>query len=249
MNDSPCIRHLRDSIRGLARQESGTLREACHVLRLLDSVVAEDVADLQQLETRVTTSPHCDRWLVENRQVWWIGERFDSPVRPEEIPASPDQSTLPLPVGVLEALVVILEEIVIPEATAAGREVFCTRADGDSLVVHVDPEDVYTVQLHGTRVWTIDPPDLDLLHCREREGLLSRQHTGSFWIPVDNAHVPWVEPRTVVMRPGDFLAVPAFTQHHVVGCGTGPSISVNAFVEREDVWAERTAGRSEERRE
>ena len=122
---------------------------------------------------------------------------------------------------------------------------FWASTAGATVNEHVDNEDVYTVQLCGEKRWLIDRPSLSRLSGLVAEGAMARLNPSESWVRNQPAPVEFDDPLDITMRPGDFLAMPALSLHHVETITTGPNVSFNVSICQEKDWAAFASGRPE----
>jgi ribosomal protein L16 Arg81 hydroxylase len=114
--------------------------------------------------------------------------------------------------------------------------IFMTDEVGATVGEHVDNEDVYTVQLYGSKRWTVDPPDLDWLRARVLGGELARLNPSESWVRNRPASVAFQRPTEYLVDPGDLLAMPAFCLHEVIALGPMETAAFNISICQEQDW-------------
>ena len=146
-------------------------------------------------------------------------------------------ATLPLPGWALLLQQILLTRLYRPDSFGWSTEIFYSRQARASIGAHFDNDDVFTVQLHGRKLWEVDPVDRTWLRTLERTGEVSRDGPQSAWhFAADRIPEPRA-PLRITLAPGDFLAVPAFALHRVTAADTPPrSVSFNVSICREDHW-------------
>ena len=167
---------------------------------------------------------------------WFDDER--EAVR-ERAPASFAATTrLPLPRWALDVQQQLLVRLYQPGRFGWSTELFYSRERAASMGAHADNDDVFTVQLAGTRTWTIAPRSLEAIDALLAEGAVVRDGPESAWHFVPERRRPLTTGRRFTLAPGDLLVTPAFALHHVVGDGDddGRSLAFNVSVCREEVW-------------
>lgn len=108
-------------------------------------------------------------------------------------------------------------------------ELFFSHKYGASLGMHCDSDDVYTIQIYGKKLWTIDALDIDWFqNCVENKHFFKIGNSTS-WLVDKNAKekINFRSPISVLLNPGDFLAIPAFSLHKVESLTDGLSFSCN----------------------
>lgn len=140
-------------------------------------------------------------------------------------------SKLPLPYWAKYIQYHILSRMYHESAFGWGIELFWSPRRNASLGEHFDNDDVYTIQIYGTKRWVIDPPDLDRLTRLDKKGKISRQGPYDAWVRNNKKKpVRFLKPNVIIMNPGDFLAVPCFSLHKVTTHTLGRNLSINASV-------------------
>lgn len=137
----------------------------------------------------------------------------------------------------------LLAALYWPEAYGWAAEFFWSVEAQASLGVHIDNDDVYTVQLYGRKKWLIDPVNLEWLEQLSNSGAIWREGPWEAWISSGDEPLRFTSPTTIELGPGDVLALPTFALHHVVTADDGPSLSFNTSICQEQVWTEFLAGR------
>jgi ribosomal protein L16 Arg81 hydroxylase len=96
---------------------------------------------------------------------------------------------------------------------------------------HIDADEVYTVQLYGSKVWLVDPVSADWLLSGIRSGVIEAAPSTQ-WLPTGTG---FVAPTRFVMEPGDFLATPAFCLHEVTTASEGHNLSFAGSLGRDEI--------------
>lgn len=167
-----------------------------------------------------------------NGPVWYIDDENHNSGAPHNQFAR----TLPLPNWACKVQHMLLSQLWHANAWGWSSVVFYCESTGASVGEHVDNEDVYTVQLSGTKLWWIDPPDLSWLTENVVLGRLARWNASESWVRNGGDPIPFRNPRTIRLAPGDMLAMPAFCLHKVQAEGEGHNISFNASICQEQDW-------------
>lgn len=193
---------------------------------------AQQVADFQQekfaekLDLHVLETIGNEMWLLYD-------EHENEPVPTRD--AFFNNYKLPLPRWVQEVQFQILNQ------TPQGKDgwnldMFWAKKAGRSLGAHYDNDDVYTIQLLGSKHWRIDPPSMFRLRDAIDTGVLRRLASSESWVLNPGQEISFRDSMRIVMRPGDFLAMPAFALHHVITHGDGPNLSLNVGIRCESMW-------------
>ncbi len=119
-------------------------------------------------------------------------------------------------------------------------ELFFSREGQASMGPHADDDDVFTVQLHGEKLWRVDAVSLDRLQGLVEDGRLGRDGPWSAWHFAPGRAADFAAPTVFHVRAGDFLATPAFALHEVRAVGQGRSLSFNVSMCREQLWEAHT---------
>jgi Cupin superfamily protein len=146
------------------------------------------------------------------------------------------RAQLPLPEWAKEIQLTLLLRLCQPDAYGWAAELFWSQDENATLGIHVDNDDVYTVQLHGVKHWQVDPIRLDWLKQEIEAKRIFREGPWEAWNGLEPQTLKFFNSARFVMRPGDFLALPAFALHQVHAVTGGCNLSFNASICQEQAW-------------
>src|SRR5262245_38205970 len=232
---------------GLTRLDrAGGLRAPCHFPGLFADLVRG--FDCEAFEARIFAEGRIAPGRTEGPYggVWYQGDTSyhawfdDDATRVQTRQTSPrsflSTTRLPLPRWALELQQELLARLYEDSDFGWSAEIFFSREGQASMGAHADNDDVFTVQLHGEKRWRVDTVSLDRLAVLVAQGALSRDGPQSAWHFAAGRQADLVAPRLFHLRPGDFLATPAFALHEVTATGGTRSLSFNVSVCREQTW-------------
>jgi hypothetical protein len=233
---------------------AGGLRAPCHLPGLFADLVGG--FDCDRFEAHVFAEGRIAPGRTDGPYggVWYQGDTSyhawfdDDAPRVDTRRASPlsflSTTRLPLPPWALELQQELLVRLYDDGEFGWSAEIFFSREGSASLGAHADNDDVFTVQLYGEKRWRVDPVSLDRLEALVEQGALSRDGPQSAWHFAAGRPADLLAPQLFHLRPGDFLATPAFALHEVSATGGPRSLSFNVSICREQAWTARQQGRS-----
>jgi JmjC domain len=233
---------------------AGGLRAPCHLPGLFADLVRG--FDCDAFEARIFAEGRIAPGRTEGPYggVWYQGDTSyhawfdDDASRVHTRRATPlsflSTTRLPLPRWALELQQELLTRLYEDSDFGWSAEIFFSREGQASMGAHADNDDVFTVQLHGEKRWRVDPVSLNRLEVLIKDGALSRDGPQSAWHFAAGRPADLVEPQLFHLRPGDFLATPAFALHEVSATGAAHSLSFNVSICREQTWEAWQQGRS-----
>lgn len=143
---------------------------------------------------------------------------------------------IPLPIWAKEFQYHLLSELYTENSCGWCLDLFVSSGKDVSLGTHIDNDDVYTVQLYGTKHWILDAPDLYRLKKLIYAQLIKRLSSSETWVNNTNQPLDFIDPTIIIMQPGDFLAIPAFALHKVTTLTEGYNLSFNVGIRQEYYW-------------
>jgi hypothetical protein len=143
---------------------------------------------------------------------------------------------IPLPAWAKEFQYYVLSQVYADSSCGWSLDLFVSSGKNVSLGTHIDNDDVYTVQLYGTKHWIVDMPDLYRLKKLIDAQLIKRLSSSETWVNNTKQSLDFIDPTIVIMQPGDFLAIPAFALHKVTTLTEEYNLSFNVGIRREYYW-------------
>ena len=230
------------------------LRAPCHIPGLFSDLVRG--FDCRAFEAQAfaqgriapgrTEGPYGGVWYQGDTSYHaWLEDDADRVETRRSSPASFLSTTrLPLPRWALELQQELLLRLHDDVDFGWSAEMFFSREGHASMGPHADNDDVFTVQLHGEKRWRVEAVSLDRLGVLVEEAALSRDGPWSAWHFSPGQRADLVAPQCFLLRPGDFLATPAFALHEVTAVGGPRSLSFNVSICREQAWGAYRQGRA-----
>jgi hypothetical protein len=116
-------------------------------------------------------------------------------------------------------------------------ELFWSEDRNATLGPHLDNDEVFTIQLIGTKKWMIDRVDLERLRVYCELGTVIREGPHEAWVPTSpDQPLGFVDPKIIWMEAGDVMCLPAFCLHQVWARDSGLCLSANVSARREKEW-------------
>lgn len=143
---------------------------------------------------------------------------------------------IPLPAWAKELQYHLLSRLYAEGSCGYSLDLFVSSGKNKSLGTHIDNDDVYTVQLYGAKHWILDSPDLHRLKRLIDAQLVKRLSPSETWVSNTNTSLEFGESISIIMKPGDFLATPAFALHKVTTLTDGYNLSFNVGIRHEHYW-------------
>lgn len=152
--------------------------------------------------------------------------------------------TLPLPEWIMKFQFDMMQKYQGQPDAAWNVGLIWSETPSASLGAHFDSDNVYTLQLIGNKIWQIDPPDADRVKrlldndsirpISSRVGFVSSET----WIGAKGVALDFHEPTQIILQPGDFLALPAYSLHKVTTDTTSPlTLSCNVGMSLPNNWS------------
>ena len=227
--DDALADRVREVMHDLPRKQ-GRLARAVHLKGVFASWTKDTAAEslVSAVRAQVPTRG--------NGQVWYLDDENHRPADLDLSQLSRGRTAAVLPIWAQRAQGQLLEELFDPASYGWSSVIFITEDLGATVGEHVDNEDVYTIQLCGSKHWVIDPPDLDWLRARALAGELARLNPSESWVRNRREVVPFRCPREFRVDAGDLLAMPAFSLHEVRALGPRATIAFNVSICQEQDW-------------
>ena len=143
---------------------------------------------------------------------------------------------IPLPFWAKEFQYYLLSQVYNDIKCGWSLDFFVSSGKNISLGSHIDNDDVYTVQLYGTKYWILDAPDLYRVKGLMDNQLIKQIPSSETWVSNTNQPLDFIDPTIIIMKPGDFLAIPAYALHKVTTLTEKCNLSFNVGIRQEDYW-------------
>ena len=225
---SPFIKECLDIITDL---NDDVLSRYCYIHGLLKNFVSDfKLQDFLSLASSEKLFKYED-----NKDIGVFFEEHDN----EKIPSKEvfmKNVDIPLPVWAKEFQYDLLSQVYADSSCGWSLDLFVSSGKNVSLGTHIDNDDVYTVQLYGTKHWILDMPDLYRLKKLIDAQLIKRLSSSETWVNNTKQSLDFIDPTIIIMQPGDFLAIPAFALHKVTTLTEEYNLSFNVGIRREYYW-------------
>jgi hypothetical protein len=146
---------------------------------------------------------------------------------------------LPLPLHLKSLLFRIASEIVT-KPTNWNVGLFWSEEKGSSLGSHFDDDEVYTIQILGEKEWLVDDSNISylkhLVSKKDVKPISSESYFSSSetWVKNSKNELLFINPKKIIMKPGDFLIIPSYALHKVTTVSDMENLSINVGISRRD---------------
>ena len=169
--------------------------------------------------------------LIEYKgPVWWLGKECFNRKQIPSWETFCSAIDLPLPTWIKKIQHKILAKKYTNISFGWSVELFWTNEKDSSVEEHYDNDDVYTIQIFGKKKWIVDLPNINNIIKLQKQGKITRTSFHDSWLRNDEEIIQFENPQHILMEPGDFLCIPAFSLHKVTTTTEGRNLSINASI-------------------